>query len=258
VVLPPNPLSETSGPLEKKSLKEEVFQLLRRRVVGGDYALGEWLRQEEIANELDVSPTPVREALDQLVAEGLAERIPYRGVRVPQLTEEEIADAYVLRLLLESVAVRLAAHHISDEQADALQAMLLSTQRLLESDDVSSYQQLNRQLHRGIVSASGNRLLVRLYELVINQFPDWMMYGGMMDQPDLFRSALRRDFEEHHILIELIRHHEIQAASRQVVKHMHAVGEELVAFTGVSADLLSDKEREIRALLPDQDEPGLN
>jgi DNA-binding GntR family transcriptional regulator len=254
----PSLLDEVSGPLEKKSLKEEVFELLRRRVVSGEYALGEWLRQEEIANELDVSPTPVREALDQLVAEGLAERIPYRGVRVPQLTEEEIADAYVLRLLLESVAVRLAAHHISDEQADSLQALLLSTQRVLESDDVSAYQQLNRQLHRGIVSASGNRLLVRLYELVINQFPDWMMYGGLMDQPDLFRSALRRDFQEHRALIELIRHNEIEAASRQAVKHMHAVGEELAACTGISADLLIDKERKIRALLPDQDESGLN
>ena len=256
--MPPDLLGEVGGPLEKKSLKEEVFELLRRRVVGGEYALGEWLRQEEIANELDVSPTPVREALDQLVAEGLAERIPYRGVRVPQLTEEEIADAYALRLLLESAAVRLAAQHISDEQADALQALLLSTQRLLESDDVSAYQQLNRQLHRGIVSASGNRLLVRLYELVINQFPDWMMYASLMDQPDLFRSALRRDFAEHQVLIELIRLHEIEAASRQVVKHMHAVGEELVAFTGISADLLNEKEREIWALLPDQDAPGHN
>ena len=256
--MPSSRLGEASGPLEKKSLKEEVFQLLRRRVVSGEYALGDWLRQEEIANELDVSPTPVREALDQLVAEGLAERIPYRGVRVPQLTEEEIADAYVLRVLLESAAVRLAAHHISEEQADLLHAMLLSTRRPLESDDVSTYQHLNRQLHRGIVSASGNGLLIRLYELVINRFPDWTMYSGLIDQPDLFRSALERDFEEHQHLIDLIGRHEIEAASRQAVKHMHAVGEELVAWTGISADLLSEKEREIQALLPDEDEPSLS
>ena len=83
--MPSSVLGQASGPLEKKSLKDEVFELLHRRVVSGEYALGKWLRQGEIANELDVSPTPVREALDQLVAEGLAERIPYRGVRVPQL-----------------------------------------------------------------------------------------------------------------------------------------------------------------------------
>jgi DNA-binding GntR family transcriptional regulator len=245
---------EPSGPLEKKSLRDEVFELLYRRIVSGQYTLGEWLRQEEIANELDVSPTPVREALDQLVAEGLAERIPYRGVRVPQLTEEEIADAYVLRLLLEVAAVRLSAYNISQEQAASLQAVLLKTGRLLESDDVSAYQHLNRQLHRGIATASGNRLLIRLYELVINRFPDWLMYGGLIEQPELCRSALERDLKEHQALVDLITSHQADAASRQAIKHMHGVAEELVAWAGVSADLLHEKEREILALLPDYDE----
>lgn len=242
---------QSSGPLEKKSLRDEVFELLHRRIVSGEYPLGEWLRQEEIANELDVSPTPVREALDQLVAEGLAERIPYRGVRVPELTEEEIADAYVLRLLLEVAAVRLSTYNISQEQANLLQAILRKTERLLESDDVSAYQHLNRQLHRAIVAASGNRLLSRLYELVINRFPDWMMYRGLIEEPELRRSALGRDFEEHRVLIELIMSHEADAASRQAMKHMQGVGEELVAWTGVSADLLNEREHQIRALLPD-------
>jgi DNA-binding GntR family transcriptional regulator len=242
---------QSSGPLEKKSLRDEVFELLHRRIVSGEYPLGEWLRQEEIANELDVSPTPVREALDQLVAEGLAERIPYRGVRVPELTEEEIADAYVLRLLLEVAAVRLSSYNISQEQANLLQAVLRKTERLLESDDVSAYQHLNRQLHRAIVAASGNRLLSRLYELVINRFPDWMMYRGLVEQPELRRSALGRDFEEHQVLIELITSHEADAASRQAMKHMHGVGEELVTWTGVSANLLRERERQILALLPD-------
>jgi DNA-binding GntR family transcriptional regulator len=246
---------EPSGPLEKKSLRDEVFELLYRRIVSGEYTLGQWLRQEEIANELGVSPTPVREALDQLVAEGLAERIPYRGVRVPQLTAEEIADAYVLRLLLEVAAVRLSAYNISQEQVTLLQAVLLKTKRLLESDDVSAYQHLNRRLHRGIAAASGNRLLIRLYELVINRFPDWMMYGGLIEQPELRRGALERDLEEHQILVDLIAAHEADAASRQAIKHMHGVADELVAWAGIPAGLLREKEREIRALLPHYDEP---
>jgi DNA-binding GntR family transcriptional regulator len=253
----PDVSGEASGPLEKKSLRDEVFELLHRRIVSGEYALGEWLRQEEIANELDVSPTPVREALDQLVAKGLAERIPYRGVRVPHLAEEEIADAYAMRLLLEVAAVRLSAHNISQEQAALLRTILLKTERLLESDDVSAYQHLNRQLHQGIAAASGNRLLVRLYDLVINRFPDWMMYSGLFEQPErrlgaLGRRALERDFEEHQVLVEFITSHKVDAASRQAMKHMHGVGEELVVWAGVSADLLNEKEREIRALLPHQ------
>jgi len=243
-------LGGEGGPLEKKSLKSEVFELLRRRIISGDYALGEWLRQEEIANELGVSPTPVREALDQLVAEGLAERIPYRGVRVLQLTAEEIVDAYVFRLLLEVTAARLAAYNISSEHADSLRAILERTERLLSLDDVSGYQHLNRQLHQAIAASSGNHLLSRLYKLVVNRFPDWMMYGDLIEQPTLRRSAMERDLEEHRSLVELITSHEADAASRQAMMHMQAVGEELIAWAEIPEDLLQEKEREIKALLP--------
>jgi len=67
--------------VRKKSLKDEVFELLHQRIVAGKYSPGEWLRQEELAQQLGVSQTPVREALDLLVSVGLAERVPYRGCR---------------------------------------------------------------------------------------------------------------------------------------------------------------------------------
>jgi DNA-binding GntR family transcriptional regulator len=62
--------------IRKKSLKDEVFELLHNRIITGEYSSGEWLRQEEISTQLGVSQTPVREALDRLVSEGLAERTP--------------------------------------------------------------------------------------------------------------------------------------------------------------------------------------
>ena len=239
-----------SGPLEKKSLRSEVFELLRRRIISGQYALGEWLRQEEIADELDVSPTPVREALDQLVAEGLAERIPYRGVRVLQLTSEEIVDAYVFRLLLEVTVARMAAHNVSEEQVADLHRILRETERLLRLDDVSGYQHLNRELHQRIAAATGNQLLARLYKLVVNRFPDWMMYGDLVEQPEVRRNALQRDLEEHRVLVELIASHKADAAARQAMEHMQHVGEELVAWAGVPEAMLKEEERQIRPLLP--------
>jgi len=242
--------ADDEGLLEKKSLRSEVFELLRRRIVSGEYALGEWLRQEEIANELGVSPTPVREALDELVAEGLAERIPYRGVRVLQLSAEEIVDAYVFRLLLEVAAARLSAFNITDEQAMALKGILDETERLLALDDVSGYQHLNRQLHQRIAASSGNELLARLYKFVINRFPDWMMYGDLIEQPELRRRAMARDLAEHHTLVDLITSHQADAASRQAMRHMQGVGEELIAWADVPGAMLREKGQEIQAFLP--------
>ncbi len=241
---------EVSGPLEKKSLRNEVFEWLYRRIVSGKYSPGEWLRQEEIANELDVSPTPVREALDKLAAAGLAERIPYRGVRVAQPTTREIADAYVLRLLLEVTAARLAAFNVSQEQAASLSSVLRRTAQVLASDDVSAYQHLNTQLHREIAAATGNRLLGRLCEFAINGFPGWMVYGDLLEQPDLHRSALEQDFREHRVLVESIVGRKPDEASRRALEHIQSVGEELVVWAGVPRDLLEEKVGEIQALLP--------
>ncbi|TXT53535.1 MAG: hypothetical protein BAJATHORv1_170004 [Candidatus Thorarchaeota archaeon] len=251
-------LNGDGGILEKKPLKSEVFELLHRRIVGGQYAPGEWLRQEEIAKELGVSPTPVREALDQLVADGLAEGIPYRGVRVPKLTAEEMADAYVLRLLLEAMIVRVAAYNMSQQQAEALLAILGRMERLVDSDDVSAYQHLNRQLHVGIVAATRNQLLRRLYGLVINRFPDWMLYGDLLEQPDLRPPKLEQDFENHKALVEAVASGDADRAAREMMAHMHSVRDELVAWRDVPRDLLDEKEREIRALLPAEGGEGVS
>lgn len=246
----PEVWTDDNGLLQKKSLRSEVFELLRRRIVSGEYALGEWLRQEEIANELGVSPTPVREALDELVAEGLAERIPYRGVRVLQLSAEEIVDAYVFRLLLEITAARLSAFNVTEEQAATLKGMLDETEEFLALDDVSGYQHLNRRLHQRIAVSSGNELMARLYELVVNRFPDWMMYKDLAAQPELRRSAMARDLEEHRTLIDLITSHQVDAASRQAMRHMQGVGEELIDWADVPERMLREKEQEIQAFLP--------
>src|SRR5512143_177381 len=85
----------------RKPLKEEVFDVLHERILAGEYPAGQWLRQEEISSRLGVSMTPVREALDLLVSAGLAERVPYRGVRVFKPDVPEILNSYSMRLLLE-------------------------------------------------------------------------------------------------------------------------------------------------------------
>src|SRR5512143_3326253 len=100
---------ESSEILRKRSLTDEVYEYLYHKIIAGSFARGDWLRQEDISTQLGVSQTPVREALDRLVASGLAERVPYRGVRVPLLESKEIVDAFMLRLILETTAARLAA-----------------------------------------------------------------------------------------------------------------------------------------------------
>jgi DNA-binding GntR family transcriptional regulator len=235
--------------VRKKSLKEGVFELLHQRIVAGKYSTGEWLRQEDLSLQLGVSQTPVREALDLLVSVGLAERVPYRGVRVPEWTPQEIADAYILRLILESTAVRLAASNISPERLNILIETIEKTKGLITLDDMSTQRQLNKKFHLSLAEASGNFLMGKLYEMASNMFPDWRLYEYMFRHPELLDTSLRREYEEHCAILGAVAAHDPDLAARQAITHIRNLRKELVEFLEVPAELLQVKEKQVEALL---------
>jgi DNA-binding GntR family transcriptional regulator len=235
--------------VRKKSLKEGVFELLHQRIVAGKYSTGEWLRQEELSLQLGVSQTPVREALDLLVSVGLAERVPYRGVRVPEWTPQEIADAYILRLILESTAVRLAASNISTEQLNILTETIEKTRGLITLDDMSTQRQLNKKFHLSLAEAGGNFLLGKLYDMASNMFPDWRLYEYMFRHPELLDASLRREYEEHCAILEAVAAHDPDQAARQAITHIRNLRKELIEFLGIPTELLQEKEKQVEALL---------
>src|SRR4030066_2395840 len=139
-----NTIPESKEILHKRSLTDEVYDFLYRKIIAGKYIAGDWLRQEDISTQLGVSQTPVREAFDRLVASGLAERVPFRGVRVPILEPNEIVDAFLLRLILETLAARITAKVIQPEEVQILSKIVEQTANLLSLDDMSTLCQLNK------------------------------------------------------------------------------------------------------------------
>ena len=233
----------------KKSLRDGVFDLLHQRIVAGKVPPGEWLRQEEISTQLGVSQTPVREALDLLVSVGLAERVPYRGVRVPELTHQDVVDTYILRLLLESVAVRLAANNAPKERIEYLVNLVERTRSLVTLDDMSMQRQLNKSLHFSIAEGSGVFLMSKLYEMISNMFPDWRLYEYMFRHPELLETSLAREYQEHKAIVDAIAVRDADQAARQAIVHIQNLGKELVDFLGIPSELLREKEAQIQPLL---------
>ncbi len=229
---------------QRKPLKEEVFEHLYKRIIAGKYAPGERLRQEEIASRLGVSQTPVREALDLLASVGLAERVPYRGVRVLQLSTEEIVDSYVLRLLLESAAVRVAAVNHTQAQADRLVQIVDGMKPPVTLNDMSRQRQLNLEFHLLSVAASGNALLVKIYGMVSNKFPDWMLYEYLFRHPELLQSSLDKEYDEHKAIASAIADKQPELAAQHVITHITHRQQELVTFLGIPEELLEEKARQ--------------
>lgn len=228
--------------VQRKPLKEEIFEILHKRIIAGKYAPGDWLRQEEIASQLGVSQTPVREALDLLVSAGLAEREPFRGVRVMQLSADEIAESYGMRLFLECSAAAAAAERITDEQVQSLEHTVEQTRTLITLNDMSTQRQLSREFHLAVVAASGNTLLSRLYAMVANSFPDWMLYEYMFRHPELLEQSLDQEYHEHMAIIQALASHDPARSARETLVHIQNLGSELVSYLGIPLELLRSKQ----------------
>src|SRR5262245_14633025 len=158
--------NEETELIQKRPLKEDIFDVLHEKIISGVYKPGDWLRQDDIATQLGVSMTPVREGLDLLVSAGLAERVPYRGVQVRKMSTKDVVEAYGLRLILEAVIAQEAARNITDEQIQRLERMLeeMKTHGTLKA--MSDERKLSREFHSAIAQASRNELLIKLYEIV--------------------------------------------------------------------------------------------
>jgi DNA-binding GntR family transcriptional regulator len=236
--------------LQRKSMKEEIFDVLYEKIIAGVVSPGAWLRQEEIATQLGVSMTPVREALDLLVSVGLAERVPYRGVRVPQPSHEEIAEAYAMRLLLDAAGARAAALNRNKVQVDGLKRILSQMKGPLSLEDMPAQRKLSRRYHQTVVAIAGNSALDKLYEMVTNTFPDWMLYEYLFRHSELLEQSLTDEYHEHMQLVEAIEAGDPDLAEREAIAHIHSLGEELVKFLGIPRDVLESKARLLSASGP--------
>lgn len=230
--------------IPRRSLRDEVFDVLHNRLIAGEIRPGEWLRQDDIASQLGVSMTPVREALDQLVAAGLAERVPYRGVRVVELSRDEMLDAYGLRILLEPLAARLASQTATPPQSEELKRLLVGTLELVRLEDMPRLRELSRQFHAQIVTMSGSPLLVRIYSIAAAKFPDWMLYEAMFHHPEALTESLRIEQEQHRAILDAIASRDPEAAARTALDHILTLGKDLETYLGIPQELIRQKEQQ--------------
>ena len=95
----------TNKKLQVNTISHQIYSIIKKAIVSGEYAPGFWLQEVELSKELGVSRSPVREALKQLSADGLVKEIPNKGTFVREFTQKEIIEIYEIRELLESYAI---------------------------------------------------------------------------------------------------------------------------------------------------------
>ena len=136
-----------------------AYAAIRDRILSGDIAPGDRLRETALGDELGLSRTPVREAMRRLEQDGLLEHVPHRGVVVRSLDAQQITELYLIREILEGTAARLAAQHASDAEIAALREML-GERPSPQVDAAAEASRRNAVFHRAIRNAAHNRFLI--------------------------------------------------------------------------------------------------
>ena len=144
------------------SVVDQVYTAIRERITSGSLPRGARVHQEDLAEELGVSRTPVREALRRLAAEGLVEMRTNRGARVADIDQVGMRTSYEARAVIEPGAARLAAVRRLEDPLERMRAAVAAQRRSLRN--VGRSFDANREFHLALVAASGNDYLLQFAE----------------------------------------------------------------------------------------------
>ncbi|WP_395676738.1 GntR family transcriptional regulator [Inquilinus sp.] len=155
------------SPVGRETLHDRVYAELRRSLIHGMFNAGEVLRIVELAETLQTSTMPVREALGRLVSEQALEALPNRSVRVPLITRERLDDLARARCLIEGQVTALALPNLSTEDFVRLRQLTVACEEAFRSDEADKAHrtsELNHDFHFAIYRAAGSAVLIPIVE----------------------------------------------------------------------------------------------
>lgn len=144
------------------TLTNQVYEILREKVILGEMTPGEFIREKEVSERLGVSRTPVREALGRLASEGFLERIPHRGFQLPEETMGDLIELYPIITALEELAAKQAFDLLDAEAIAELRGVNAEYEKACRNKDIYGGIDRNHEFHDLLSRRSGNQRLCRM------------------------------------------------------------------------------------------------
>jgi DNA-binding GntR family transcriptional regulator len=149
---------------KKKSLREEVYESLRKSILHGKLKPGQRLIEEQFAHQIGISRTPVREAFYKLERDDLVARLPKGGFAVRKFSQEDVEEIFGIRTALESYAAYLAAFHMTPEKIGILEKKIEESERAFEKGDYVKVVQLQTDFHDLLYKSCKSKKLAEMIE----------------------------------------------------------------------------------------------
>jgi len=208
-----------------KTIAEQVYDLLKKKILDHEIVPGERLLEVTICDLLQVSRTPVREAFRLLQQDGLVERIPQGGVRVTDLSLDELQEISKLRTILEVYAAELACDRIFEADLRRLEEIIFQVSEMAAEEqagkaiDVARLSHLNTVFHDVICEAAQSTYLTKVLEIV--RLPILRFRPFSLED----RKHRQRSLDEHKQIIRMLREKDKRGLKKLISKHVNDVGD---------------------------------
>ena len=197
-----------------QNLHEGTFQKLRSLLVEGVIAPGSKLNERELAESLNVSRTPIREAIKRLAADGLVELIANRGAIAVQLSHADVVHTFDVIAQLEGYSCELAAKNISAATLSELEALQYEMMASYARRDLSNYYKLNLRIHHLINQAANNPVLTQLFSQV-NARIEALRFRSNQNGVKWEKAV-----EEHQEMIDALKTHDSERMRKVMIQHV--------------------------------------
>jgi DNA-binding GntR family transcriptional regulator len=210
-------LRSENGVMRRAVLSDQVKEYVIEAIMNGEFQPGDRLVASLLARRLSVSQAPVREAIRDLVSLGFLENEAFKGTSVRSFSPKELYEVYTVRAALESLAARLAAERLTEDDVQALQETLDEMIRAAQEQDVGQMVRLDNQFHKTILKISDNELLYKLWQTL--QFGYWTIVTARSSNYNLEELARR-----HETLLAALASRDPQKAAVAMQHHIEDLG----------------------------------
>lgn len=207
-------ISKLDEQYEGMPLSTKIFNILREDILNGRYREGSKLIESKLAKELQVSRTPVREALKQLELEGIVENIPNRGAIVLGISQQDIEDIYTIRNSIEGIAAKWAVERMTEEELEELKEIYDLMDFYVQKNDIEGFAQLNIEFHESIYRATKSRYL----EQVLKGLQYYMKRTRMKALQ--VEGRIQKSQMEHKEILDAFIHRDPEKAQEALTRHL--------------------------------------
>jgi DNA-binding GntR family transcriptional regulator len=215
-------------------LSKKVYRILRTRIINGNFKPGEKILEVNIAEQLGVSRTPVREALRELAAEGFVKMEPNLGMIVTDFSLEDLKEDLQIRRVLEGFAASVAAKKINQEEIAQLEEIMKKMSLIVSKSkpDVVAYSELNALFHNLVLKVCGNKRLVKIC-VSLNNSEHRFRIRSLRNNPQRLKYSLK----EHQEILEALKRKDAEQAERLSKEHIKNVLENILTHEGKEEDI---------------------